>query len=108
MWAFRHADWTGLAFGVARLCGAGALALALSIASGCETETRHTTPQASRNPPPPPERVPRAIEIAPGPGVHLLSNEISDEEAEKLEQGQAPAEASGEDEAGESPQDPSR
>jgi hypothetical protein len=52
---------------------------------GCETG--HTTPEPGRNPPPPPQRVPRAIEMSPGTGVHLLSNELSDEEAEKLKQG---------------------
>jgi hypothetical protein len=65
------------------------LAIALAFAGGCETE--HTTPEWGANPPPPPQRMPRAIETSRG--VHLLSSELSEEEAEKLKQGSAETEA---------------
>ena len=68
-----------------RRCAASALAFALTLASG-GCETGHATPEPGRNPPPPPQRLPRAIDVSPGTGVHLLSNELSDEEAEKLKQ----------------------
>ena len=69
-----------------RRYAASALVFALMLASGgCETE--HATPESGRNPPPPPQRMPRAVEMGAGTGVHLLSNELSDEEAEKLKQG---------------------
>ena len=70
---------------ITRPCATAALLLAVAVAGGCETD--HTTPEAGRNPPPPPQRMPRAVEMSRGTGVHLLSNEISDEEAEKLKQG---------------------
>ncbi len=65
------------------------LAIALASAGGCETE--HTTPDFGRNPPPPPQRMPRAIEMSTG--VQLLSNELSEEEAKKLEQGSTETES---------------
>ncbi len=68
-----------------RSSASSALVFALVLASGCETG--HTTPQPGQNPPPPPQRVPRAVEMSAGTGVHLLSNEISDEDAEKLKRG---------------------
>lgn len=70
---------------ITRPCATAALLLAIAVAGGCETD--HTTPELGRNPPPPPQRMPRAVEMSGGTGVHLLSNEISDEEAEKLKQG---------------------
>jgi hypothetical protein len=71
------------------------LAIALAFAGGCETE--HTTPDFGANPPPPPTRMPRAVEMSRG--VHLLSSELSEEEAEKLKQGAADSEADSEPEA---------
>ena len=65
------------------------LAIALAFTGGCETE--HTTPDFGANPPPPPTRMPRALERSTG--VHLLSSELSEEEAEKLKQGSAETEA---------------
>ena len=75
----RRTRWT-------RPYAAGVLVFALTLASG-GCETGHTTPESGRNPPPPPQRMPRAVEMSAGTGVHLLSNELSDEEAEKLKQG---------------------
>ncbi len=71
------------------------LAIALAFTGGCETE--HTTPDFGANPPPPPTRMPRALERSTG--VHLLSSELSEEEAEKLKQGAADTEADAEPEA---------
>jgi hypothetical protein len=70
------------------------LAIALAFAGGCETE--HTTPEWGRNPPPPPQRMPRAVEMSTG--VQLLSSELSEEEAEKLKQGSTETEAESESE----------
>jgi hypothetical protein len=73
---------------------ASLLAIALAFAGGCETG--HTTPDFGANPPPPPTRMPRAIEMSTG--VQLLSSELSEEEAEKLKQGAADTEADAEPE----------
>ena len=65
---------------LARLLLSALLVLPLVLA--CETDTSPGEP--GDNPPPPPTRTPNALRHGPNTGIYEMSNELSEEEAEKL------------------------
>ena len=68
--------------------------------TGCETDT--SPAPMGNNPPPPPTRTPTDLRHRPNTGVHMMSDELTPEEAAKLGRGDEHSgdEDSGDEDAG--------